>query len=124
MDTLQKKLVLSKKYSSEPADDKFEVTPDDTTLIGDGADATRLVFRVLDKYGQPRAYGGGIVKFSLVGPGILVGDNPFDLSLSGGAAAVWIKSQTLFPGSKDVIKVTTTHSSLGSFTVLISVTGP
>ena len=65
---------------------------DDATLIADGADATRLVFRVVDQYGAPRPFANGVVTFQLLGPGIIVGDNPFTLlDDSGGVGAVQFK---------------------------------
>jgi beta-galactosidase len=111
-------LSLSKIFSSDPAKDQFLFAADDTELIGDGADATRLAFKVADQYGTERAFGGGEVKFELTGPGILVGDNPFSLPDSGGVGAVWIKSA---PKGEGDVAVTATHSVLGQKMVVIKV---
>ncbi len=115
------KLMLSKMYSSDVTSDRFEIDADDHEIIGDGSDATRLVFKVVDKFREQRLHGSGEVKFMVTGPGILVGDNPFDLKESGGAAAVWIRS---VPSSGGVIKVIANHSSLGSQFVQIYVKKP
>ncbi len=112
------KMVLSKLFSSDSALDKFLVKTDDKELVGDGSDATRLEFKVTDKYGSPRLYAGGKVSFEIKGPGEIVGDNPFDLEESGGAAAVWIKTK---PNSSGEITVEATHISLGSKSVIIKV---
>jgi beta-galactosidase len=87
-------LALSRSFSGDLSMDKFKLVADDKTLIADGADATRVVFRVLDQYGAQRPFANGTVMFHLAGPGIIVGDNPFTLlNDSGGVGAVWIKSQ-------------------------------
>ncbi len=104
------KLVHSRSFSSDASQDKFVVEVDDKELRGDGIDATRLSFMVVDKFGTPRLYGGGEVEFSVTGPGIIVGDNPFDLKQSGGVGAVWIKS---VPGTGGFVRISASHSSLG-----------
>jgi beta-galactosidase len=47
-----------------------------------------------------------------------VGGNPFPLEESGGVGAVWIKT---VPGQAGEIRVTATHSGLGSKSVKIAV---
>ena len=73
------RLALSKSFSSDPAQDQFFLAADDAELTGDGVDATRLVFKVVDKFGAERAFAGGKVAFEITGPGVIVGDNPFTL---------------------------------------------
>jgi beta-galactosidase len=110
------RLALSRSFSSDATKDKFLLDSDDASITADGADATRLVFRVVDKFGAARLFAGGDVKFEIMGPGVLVGDNPFSLTESGGAGAVWIKSRPEGSGS---IVVTATHSELGAKSVVI-----
>jgi beta-galactosidase len=112
------KLALSKSYSFDTSEDLLYLKADDTELIGDGSDATRLEFRVADKFDEARLFGGGEVVFRIEGPGVIVGDNPFVLEPSGGVGAVWIKT---LPDSSGEITVEATHSSLGSRTVEIKV---
>jgi len=112
------KLVLSRSFSSNPAQDQFLVAADDVELIGDGSDATRLVFKVADEFGAERLFAGGEVAFQIAGPGVIVGDNPFQLADSGGLGAVWIKTE---PNSSGQIVVKAAHSSLGSESVRINV---
>lgn len=110
--------VLSRSFSSDPAKDQLWLKADDAELIADGSDATRLVFRALDKFGAPRPFVGGEVSLDLTGPGVIVGDNPFHWDDSGGAAAVWIKT---LPDRAGRIRVTASHAVLGSQSVEIEV---
>jgi len=110
--------VLSRTFSSDRAQDRLWVSADHKELMADGADATRLVFAVVDQYGALHAFGRGNVTLSLEGPGILVGDNPFALDGNGGAGAVWIKTR---PGQTGTIRVVAHHEVLGSESVEIRV---
>lgn len=103
------KLALSRSFSADLSQDKFTLVADDGTLAADGADATRLVFRVTDQYGAPRPFTNGGVVFHIDGPGVIVGDNPFTLlDDSGGVGAIWIKSLPNRPGR---IAVRATYST-------------
>ncbi|HEX4748705.1 MAG TPA: hypothetical protein VH302_04105 [Bryobacteraceae bacterium] len=113
-------LILSRSFSSDPASDQLVLQVDDSEIFNDGSDATRLVFRVVDKFGAPRLFAGGLVTVSIAGPGVIVGDNPFDLTESGGGGAVWIKAK---PGSRGRIRVFAHHVSLGSRSVEINIRG-
>jgi beta-galactosidase len=103
-------LVASRLLSSDPSFDRLDLTFDDDEIVGDGADATRLVFRAVDRYGAPRPYVTGQLALSLEGPGVVVGDNPFDFAAAGGAGAVWIRS---LPGASGTVSVSASHPSLG-----------
>jgi beta-galactosidase len=110
--------LISRKMSSNKSHDQFFAQLEDEQLVGDGADATRLVFKIADKYCNDRQFGGGKVTFALEGPGVLVGKNSFDLAEAGGVGAVWIKTK---PNSEGKIKVTAIHDSLGKHTFFIPV---
>ena len=84
--------VVTRSFSSDASAAQFSFKADDTELISDGSDATRLAFQVTDKFGAPFPFLNGEVRLELQGPGILVGDNPFNLDDNGGAGAVWIKN--------------------------------
>ena len=58
-----------------------------------------------------RAEQGGQVDFGIVGPGLIVGDNPFSLAETGGVGAVWLKTRADETGE---IRVRAQHSTLGS----------
>ncbi len=112
------KLVLSRSFSSDPAQDQLSFQADDPELLGDGVDATRLVFKVVDKFDAERAFGGGEVRFEVAGPGVVVGDNPFLLKDSGGVGAVWLRTA---PNGSGVIKIQASHSTLGTKSVEVRV---
>jgi beta-galactosidase len=78
--------------SSDPAGDTLALTVDDATIVADGSDATRAVFRAVDEYGNLRRYPAGEVTLTLTGPATLIGDNPFAFGAYGGLGAVWIRS--------------------------------
>ncbi|WP_063796031.1 glycoside hydrolase family 2 TIM barrel-domain containing protein [Streptacidiphilus griseoplanus] len=103
--------VASRSFSADPAGDRLLVEADDQELVGDGSDATRVVFRAVDKYGAPRPYAGGQVELFVSGPAALVGDNPFPFADTGGAAAVWIRTLRNSPGT---VTVRAVHPTLGS----------
>jgi beta-galactosidase len=65
--------------------------PDDAELLADGADATRIVIRVTDEFGNICPFANDAIKFEWEGPADIIGDNPF--SLIGGTGAVWMRAQ-------------------------------
>ena len=103
--------VASRSFTADPAGDRLLLQADDVELVGDGSDATRVVFRAVDAHGAPRPYTGGQVRLEVQGPAVLVGDNPFPFADTGGAAAVWIRTLRNSPGT---VTVRATHPSLGS----------
>jgi beta-galactosidase len=113
---LKGKLVITKNYSGQGIDKKFELLPDDPTLVADGADSTRVVFRVTDEFGAIRPFADGAIEFELQGPAELIGDNPF--ALIGGTGAVWIRAKEQ-PGE---VRLTAKHPQLGKQEVTFQVT--
>ena len=65
---IQGKLVITKRYSGKGVDQKFTLLPDDTSLIADGADSTRVVLRVTDEFDAIRPFADDAIKFDLEGP--------------------------------------------------------
>jgi len=112
------KKVIEKQLSGRGADRQLLVQPDDVELIGDGIDATRVVFRVTDEYGSARPLANAALQLSLTGPGEIIGENPF--ALFGGVGAIWIKTKE----ASGVIKLTVTHPTLGSKTVTLQAVAP
>ncbi len=113
---IQGKQVISKSFSGKGVDQKFLVLPDDTSLVADGADTTRVVLRVTDEFGAVRPFATDAIEFHLEGPAQLIGDNPF--SLVGGGGAVWIRAKEE-PGA---VRLTAKHPILGSQTVEFTLT--
>jgi beta-galactosidase len=85
------KQVIVKNYSGNGVDTKFTLRPDDTTLMADGADSTRVVLRVTDEFGAIRPFANDAIPLEIDGPAEIVGDNPF--ALIGGTGAVWIRAK-------------------------------
>jgi beta-galactosidase len=112
------KLVISRQYSGRGLDQKFAVLPDDTTLVADGADTTRVVFRVTDEFDNIRPYAGDPIALTLEGPAEILGDNPF--GLVGGTGAVWIRVKQ----DAGTVVLTAKHPRLGvqrvTFTLMAS----
>jgi beta-galactosidase len=111
-------VVASRLLASDPSSDRLVLEFDDSDIAGDGVDATRLVFRALDRYGAPRPYVTGSVALSVEGPGVLVGDNPLDFAAAGGAGAVWIRSR---PGGAGTVTVSASHPVLGDAVARVQV---
>ncbi len=113
---IQGKQVISRTFSGKGIDQKFAVLPDDTTLIADGADTTRVVLRVTDEFDAIRPFARDAIRFELTGPGQLIGDNPF--TLVGGTGAVWIRAAEQ-PGT---VRLTAHHPYLGASSIEVKVT--
>jgi beta-galactosidase len=113
---LQGKQVITRNFSGKGVDAKFALIPDDTKLIADGADTTRVVFRVTDEFGNIRPFADGAVKFDLDGPAEIIGDNPF--ALIGGTGAIWIRAKEQ-PGT---VRLTAMHPQLGKQEVTFEIT--
>ncbi len=105
------KQVVSRTMSGNGMDNKLALLPDDTTLVADGADCTRIVLRVTDEFGNVHVSANDPISFTLEGPGELIGDNP--IALMGGTAAVWVRAQEQ-PGT---VRLTAKHLRLGTQTV-------
>jgi len=104
------------RMSAGPAGDALAMAADDATISADGSDATRVVFRAIDSFGNQRRYGSGEVALTLSGPATLVGDNPFAFGQYGGLGAVWIRS---LPGQPGAITLTASHPLLGQAEVQV-----
>ena len=102
------KQVISKSLSGRGVDTRFTLVADDRELHADGADTTRVVFRVTDEFGAIRTYANDAITFTLEGPGRLIGDNPF--ALVGGTGAVWIRAGDE-PG---IVQLSAKHPRLGA----------
>jgi len=112
------KLVISKTLSGKSVDAQFHVLPDDAELLGDGIDATRIVLKVTDEFGNPRPFATGAIVMTVEGAGEIIGENPF--ALVGGVGAFWLKAKENNK-TQSVIKITAKHPFLGAKTVEIKV---
>jgi beta-galactosidase len=66
------------------------LTADNTSLVADGADMTRVVIRALDANNQVVPTNNAKVSFAVTGPGAVVGEQP--LVLEAGVGAVYLKT--------------------------------
>ena len=110
--------VATRLFDADPSHDRLELTADDAVIDADGADATRVVFRAVDRYGNARPYVGEAVTLEVGGPAVLVSDNPVDFGATGGVAAAWIRS---LPGSPGTVTVRASHPALGTAEVKIKI---
>lgn len=69
---------------------ELQLMADDESLIADGIDMTRLVVKIVDRYGNVLPYAITAVSFDVEGDAELIGDNPF--ALVGGQGALYIKA--------------------------------
>jgi beta-galactosidase len=99
--------VIVRNWSGQGLDQQFVLAPDDSQLLADGTDCTRLVLRVTDEFGNVRPFAADAIPLTFEGPAELIGENP--CLLVGGVAAVWIRS-TENPGT---VRITATHPRLG-----------
>jgi beta-galactosidase len=109
------KQVIVKHYSGAGLDRKFVLVPDSSTLIADGADATRVALRVTDEFGNVRPFANDAIMLELQGPAEIIGDNPF--VLNGGTGAIWVRAKEE-PGA---VWLKAVHPKLGARTVTIEV---
>ena len=59
--------VTVKKFAAAPVPTKLEIEADGTTLIADGNDATRVVFKVVDQVGNILPYLNEVIEFEIEG---------------------------------------------------------
>jgi beta-galactosidase len=64
---------------------------DHDELNADGMDMTRLVFKIVDKFGNRLPFTNQAVTFEIDGPADLIGENPF--AIMGGQAALFVKAR-------------------------------
>jgi beta-galactosidase len=107
--------VIETKYSSKGIDQQFLVLPDDASLTADGADATRVVLKVTDEFGNLLRYSTAAIALMIEGPAEIVGENPF--SLMGGCGAVWLRAGQK-PGAA---RLKATHPTLGARAIEIQI---
>jgi len=104
------------RMSSDPVGFRLAMAADDTEILADGSDATRVLFQAVDAFGNPLRYHTGDVTLQVSGPGTLVGQPLFPLGAYGGHGAVWIRS---VPGQPGTITVDARHPTLGAAQVTI-----
>jgi len=110
--------VAQHRVASSRLPKQLELTVDDDELFADGADMTRLIFRLTDEFSNPLPYATEVVHFEINGEADLIGENPFPLV--GGQAALYVKARRL----PDTVTVKARTSNLISNTVTINIKAP
>lgn len=85
------KAVIEQSVEADGVPNRLELSIDDAELDADGADMTRVVFKIVDKYGNVLPYAISVVTLSVEGPAELVGNDVFPLV--GGQGAVYLKAR-------------------------------
>jgi beta-galactosidase len=106
---------IVRNFSGAGVDRKFTLVADDRSLLADGADTTRIVFRVCDAFDNILPFSDGAIAFDLEGPAEIIGDNPF--ALVGGTGAIWIRARE----QAGQVRLTARHPVLGKQQVEIQV---
>ena len=94
--------------------DRLDLAADDRHIDADGADLTRVVVRVTDRYDwtRPRGLGGasGTVELHLEGPGEIIGESRFSLDDGGPLRAVWLRG---LEGQRGQLRLLASHAHYG-----------
>ncbi len=79
------------RFSADGLPAALVLEADDAQIQANGADMTRIIVRIADRFGNRLPYTQSCVTFSVEGPADLIGENPF--ALMGGNAAVYLKAR-------------------------------
>jgi beta-galactosidase len=91
--------VAEHRISADAVPAQLILTADDAELHADGADMTRIAFKLADKYSNRLPFSNAVIGFELEGDADLIGENPFPLV--GGQAALYLKARRT-PGTVTV----------------------
>ncbi len=111
----QDQVVIEKRFSKNPLPSELFVAVDDLVLNSSQKDATRIVIKILDQYGNLLPFIDEIIKLELSGPGRLQG--PKEVVVKGGAIAFWVETIN----EVGIINVNIHSQSLGEKSVRIEV---
>ena len=84
-------IAAEQRIAADGLPHKLVLAADHNALHADGADMTRLVFKIVDRYGNRLPYTNQVVSFAVDGPADLIGENPF--ALIGGQAALYLRAR-------------------------------
>lgn len=85
--------VASLRFAADPLPTRLAIVADSTTLKARERDATRVVIRALDQFGQRLPFMNDAVTLHLRGPGKIIG--PTTVPLQGGTAGFWLEATGL-----------------------------
>ena len=87
---LEGEAVIQQDIAADHRPIRLTLRSDTQELIADGADMTRLIVGLVDRFGNPLPYQHRVVEFELRGDAELLGENP--LALIGGEAACFVRA--------------------------------
>ncbi|WP_446743021.1 glycoside hydrolase family 2 protein [Silvibacterium acidisoli] len=111
---LRGSVAITRTLSAKGIDQKLVVAADDSQLVADGMDATRITMTITDEYGARRPLSNDPLEIALEGPALLLG-TPM-LALVAGTAAIWVRTTTK-PGT---IRLSIKHAIFDTQTVTIN----
>ncbi|HMM28584.1 MAG TPA: glycoside hydrolase family 2 TIM barrel-domain containing protein [Aggregatilineaceae bacterium] len=91
MGHLNGEAVAEQRIAADGLPRALALAADHGELIADGADMTRVAFRIVDRFGNRLPYTNQVVTLEVEGPADLIGENPF--ALAGGQAAVYLRAR-------------------------------
>jgi len=91
MGHLNGEAVAEQRIAADGLPRALALAADHDELIADGADMTRVAFRIVDRFGNRLPYTNQVVTLEVEGPADLIGENPF--ALAGGQAAVYLRAR-------------------------------
>ncbi len=91
MGHLNGEAVAEQRIAADGLPRALSLAADHDELIADGADMTRVAFRIVDRFGNRLPYTNQVVTLEVEGPADLIGENPF--ALAGGQAAVYLRAR-------------------------------
>jgi Beta-galactosidase/beta-glucuronidase len=95
---------------------KIILKPDDSGLVADGSDMTRVYVAVADQYDQPVPQASNSITFSVTGAGVFLGENP--LALENGQGSFFVQTRLHQTGA---ITCQATSSGLPAGTATVQV---
>jgi beta-galactosidase len=96
---------------------RLALVADDSAIKADGADMTRVVVKAVDSNNQVVPTNSAAVRFTVTGPGAVVGESP--LALEAGTGAVYLKSAL---GQTGTLMLTASAQGLSSASVSVNTT--
>ena len=112
---IKDKEVCSRSFLKNPIPVKLLAIPDDLQLNSGDYDVTRVVYKIIDSYGNLIPFINEYIRFDISGPGNIIG--PKQTAFIGGCIGVWVKTT----GIKGLINLSAECSRFKADNVEISV---
>lgn len=116
------RLVTTVRMTADTSRDRLQLSAADAEIAADGFDATAIIVRATDGYGNHRPGITGNATLTHTGPGTLIAASPLPLGTLGtlgGVGGGFIRSQR---GKAGLVTVTAAHPALGRASARVTVT--